>query len=141
MRVDVRSIDLDAVRDTSEALRADVAPSDVLHATKAADPVLGRHRLVGLAVLRRILARYQNGDPAMPALRSRPFGKLMLDEKDHPPLAFNMSRSRNMPAIAVAKCDSLGIELEHEAGPVAGIAASVFSRAELISWAALPASQ
>jgi 4'-phosphopantetheinyl transferase len=77
----------------------------------------------------------------MLALESGPFGKPALVRSDHPPLAFNMSHSRNMAAVAVAKCDSLGIDLEHEAGPVADSATSVFSRTERKAWAALPASQ
>jgi 4'-phosphopantetheinyl transferase len=141
LQVDVWIIDLDAVRDTDDALRADVAPADILYATKAAAPLLGRRRLAGRAVLRRILSRFQHEQPSMLTIESGPFGKPRLVRLNSPPLAFNMTRSRNMAAVAVAKCDSLGIDLEHEAGPVADFASSILSRDERAAWAALPSSQ
>lgn len=99
------------------------------------------HFVVGRGVLRLILGRYLNVEPASLRFLYNDYGKPALAEEDaDEPLRFNISHSNGVALCAFTRGREIGIDIEHVRQDVEGenIAGHFFSPDEIRALRALP---
>lgn len=99
-----------------------------------------RRFIVGHGLLRILLGRYLDRDPASLGFRIGPFGKPWLGEPEHTGLRFNLAHSGNQILIAVAPDREVGVDVEQvqQVPELESIADRFFSPAERGILRALP---
>ena len=102
------------------------------------------HFIVGRGLLRAILARYVNGNPARLIFDYSPNGKPALAESEAAcGFHFNLAHSDDLLLVAVARAWEIGVDVEriHPLADAAGIAEKFFSPREFEGLRNLPDSQ
>jgi len=100
-----------------------------------------RHFVVSRGVLRQLLARYLDADPATLRFSYGAYGKPALDGKHkNSRLRFNMSHSHEVALFAFAEDRELGVDVEHIRADFASeeIARRFFSHREVETFNAIP---
>lgn len=100
------------------------------------------HFVVARGVLRRLLARYLDADPALLRFTYNRFGKPALaHDANDPPLNFNLSHAHGLALYALTRGREIGLDVEFIRPEFAGleIAERFFSPAEVAALRALPA--
>jgi 4'-phosphopantetheinyl transferase len=122
---------LDVSEDEVRDALALLAPDECTRADRFKFDWLRRRYVVGRAALRRILGRYLDANPRDLVFSYGPQGKPALAQPAAA-LAFNVSDSKDIELIAVARCPALGIDIEHLAPTRAcrDIARRFFAEAE-----------
>jgi 4'-phosphopantetheinyl transferase len=101
------------------------------------------HFIAARGLLRILLGRYLEINPAALSFRYSPFGKPSLAVHQGADLRFNLSHSHGLALLAFAQGRDIGVDLESVRPEVAGlrIAERYFSPAEVAALCALPESQ
>lgn len=103
-----------------------------------------RNRFVATRVLlRSVLGRVSDRDPAALELGEGPHGKPYLVTSSRPPLGFNASHSGDLVVCAVARAEHVGVDVERRRDRVNvdALAARNFSPIELAAFGRIPAVQ
>jgi 4'-phosphopantetheinyl transferase len=134
-------VPLASIHADTRQLRGLLSPSECARADRFALERDAARFISCRANLRVLLARYTGVPPERLVLRYEPYGK--------PSLAgatgwqFNVSHSRDLAAIAIARYDAVGVDLERiDPGfPRAEVAPDVLSEDEMRDLAAMPAEE
>ncbi len=135
------SLDLDT--DTLNQLRQTLSPDEQSRADRFTFPKLRAHFTAGRGMLRVLLGRYLDRDPAALRFRYNLQGKPALADSAGDVLRFNLAHSHGIAVYAVARQREVGIDVERVRPEVAGddIAERYFSPRELAALRSLPTEQ
>lgn len=123
------------------ALTRMLSPSERERAERFRMPEPRRQFVFGRALLRQLLGACLNVDPATLAFGSEPRGKPFLEQSaSDGDLRFNLSHSRSLVAVGLARGRDVGVDLEwiHHLADWSLVAARIFSARELDELYSLP---
>ena len=131
-------ISLEQPDDVIERFRVTLEPDELERASRFRFERLQRHFLVSRGFLRHVLARYLRGEPQELKFVYNDYGKPSLTGEHS--LRFNMSHSREVALVAVARDAELGVDVEYIRADFASeeIAKRFFSRREVETLTSLP---
>jgi 4'-phosphopantetheinyl transferase len=139
----VWSIPLDLPESVVPDCKSWLSSDERVRAERFIRPVDRRRYVVAHAALRFLLARYAGGDPQSLSLVAGPQGKPALANGGELGLAFNLSHSGELAAIAMSQRNNVGIDIEcvRAVPEAATIAKAYFSPAEVSSLGAASPSE
>ena len=141
--VHVWRAELDLDLSQMEELQQTLAPDEQVRAARLRFPKDRRHFVAARGILRNILARYLDQEPALLRFSYSPSGKpSVVSRCDAKEIHFNLSHSHGLALYAITRDRDIGIDVELIQPTVAGepIAEQFFSRGEVTALRALPPS-
>jgi 4'-phosphopantetheinyl transferase len=140
--IDVWRVQLDTLEPAAKSLERLLSPDEMKRADRFRFAQDRRRFVVARAVLRQLLGAYLGASPASLRFAYGPQGKPRLADAHYAQghVTFNLSHSRELALLAVAKGCEIGVDLEavRPLEEASAMARRIFSAAELAALAAMP---